>query len=193
MFDKDLSTGLMNAVPFTAEELNTNRNGTISEAQRARLGKQAGGTQAATLVMFVIFILIIAGIFAYLFVFTHTGDSMLKMFTQDPTTLPIVGAVLGVVALIIIFSFLRTLMRTSDLRRGKVSVAQGKAKMSSTRMTVGLVVTVATSYELKIGRVKFYVPRGVFDNIIEGAVYRIYYIKNNPIHAVLSLEEVKAS
>jgi len=192
MYEKDLKQGLMQAVPFTQEELMSNRKGTISEAQRERLGKQAGGTQIATLVMFVIFILVIAGIFAYLFVFTHTGDSLLKMFTEDPTTLPIVGGVLGVVALIIIFSFLRTLMRTSDLRRGKVSVAQGKAKMSSTRMTVGYVATVATAYELKIGKVKFYVTRGVFDNIIEGALYRIYYVKNYPMHAVLSLEEVKA-
>ncbi|HLY28349.1 MAG TPA: hypothetical protein VKQ72_18520 [Aggregatilineales bacterium] len=192
MFEQNMQQGLMQAVPFTAEELNMNRSGTVSEAQRARLGKQAGGTQAAALVMFVVFILIIAGIFAYLFVFTHTGDSLLKMFTQDPSTLPIVGGVLGVVALIIFGSFLRTLLRTSDLRSGKISVAEGKARVKTTRMTVGYVATVATGYELIVGRVKFYVARGVLDNIIEGAKYRIYYVKNYPMHAVLSLEEVKA-
>jgi len=192
MFDRNLKQGLMQAVPFTEEELNTNRNGMISEAQRARLGKQAGGTQTATLIMFIIVILMIAGIFAYLFVFTHTGDSLLKMFTENPSTLLIVGGVLGLIILIIFLSYLRTLMRTSDLRRGKVSVAEGKARVSSTRMTVGFVATIATSYELKIGRIKFYVTKGVLDNIIEGAPYRIYYVKNYPIHAVLSIEEVKA-
>jgi hypothetical protein len=192
MFDQNLKQGLMQAVPFTEEELNANRNGMLSEAQRDKLAKLAGGNRSATLIVFVILILVFAGIVAYVFVFSHMGDSLLKMISQDPQTVPIFVAVFGVIALIIIYSFLRTVMRAGTLRRGKISVAEGKARVSSTRMTVGYVATIATSYELKVGRIKFYVSKAVLDNVIEGAKYRIYYVKNTPFHALLSLEEVKA-
>ena len=82
MFGSDLQQSLMQAIPFTPQDLEANRNGTITDAQRARLGKQAGFTRFATLFMFVIFILVFAAIGAYLFVFSNNGQSLLRMLAH---------------------------------------------------------------------------------------------------------------
>src|SRR4051812_28526674 len=87
MFDKDLKEGLMKALNFTPEDLASNRNGMLSDAQKARMGKSAGFTRIASLIMFVVVILIFAAIGAYLFVFSDTGKSFLSGFSKEPTTL----------------------------------------------------------------------------------------------------------
>jgi len=139
MFGSDLQQSLMQTIPFTPQDLEANRNGTITDAQRARLGKQAGFTRFATLFMFVIFILVFAAIGAYLFVFSNNGQSLLRMFSQDSSTLAIVAGVLAAVILVIFFSFLRTLRRTNDVARGKVSVTEGPLKLKSVNSGYGLI------------------------------------------------------
>jgi len=186
MFGSDLQQGLMKAIPFTAQDLAANRTGTITEAQRARLGKQAGVTRVATLVMFVIFILVFAAIGAYLFVFSNNGQSLLKMFSHDSTTLAIVAGVMAAVVLVIFFSFLRTLRRTTDVARGKVSVTEGPLKVKS----VNSVAYTVKSYQIKVGKVQFYINEAVFSSLVEGSNYRFYYIKNPPIQTILSVEQI---
>jgi archaellum component FlaG (FlaF/FlaG flagellin family) len=185
MFGKDLQASLMQALNFTAQDLEANRNGTVTEAQRARLGKQAGYTRIATLVSFVIVILVFAGIGAYLFVFSNNGQSLLKAFSKDSSVLAIVAGVMGAFILVIFLSFLRTLRRTSDVARGKVSMTEGPAKLKTVDSGYNL-----TSYQIKVGKVNFYVQEAVFQCFIEGAPYRIYYIKNPPINTMLSAEQV---
>lgn len=185
MFGKDLQEELMRAVPFTAQDLEANRTGRTSEAQRARLGKQSGYTRIVTLVTFVIVILVFAGIGAYLFVFSNNGQSLLKMFAQAPNTLPIVAGAMAAVILVIFLSFLRTLRQTTDVSRGKVRVTEGTATLKTVNSGYNL-----TSYQVKVGKINFYVQESVFQCFIEGAPYRIYYIKNPPINTMLSVEQI---
>lgn len=185
MFGKDLQEELMRAVPFTTQDLEANRNGRASEAQRARLGKQVGYTRIATLITFVIVILMFAGIGAYLFVFSNNGQSLLKMFAQDPNTLPIVVGVTAALIVAIFVSFLRALRQTTNVSRGKVRVTEGTATLKTVNSGYNL-----TSYQVKVGKINFYVREPVFQCFIEGALYRIYYIKNPPINTMLSVEQV---
>src|SRR5260221_1165646 len=67
MFDQDLKESLMQAIKFTPEDLEANRNGTVTETQRARLGKIAGFSRGATIVGFGLFIIIIIAIGVYFF------------------------------------------------------------------------------------------------------------------------------
>ncbi len=61
------------------------------------------------------------------------------MFSQDSSTLAIVAGVLAAVILVIFFSFLRTLRRTNDVARGKVSVTEGPLKLKSVNSGYGLI------------------------------------------------------
>src|SRR5258708_14925855 len=111
MVNNSLSADLMRAVNFTPEDLAANRSGTVTEAQRARLGKTAGITRIATAIMFVVIILMLVAIGAYTFVFTDKGNGILKTFAQAPTTMYIAGGFIGFLFLLQFCSALRTLPR----------------------------------------------------------------------------------
>src|SRR5258708_38001186 len=185
MFDQDLKESLMQAIKFTPEDLEANRNGTITEAQRAKLGKNAGFTRGITLFMYGVFIVMIIGIGAYFFVFSDTGQNLLKSSNGDTPIGPIVIGVLSAVVVIVFMSALRTLMRTNDMAKGKVSVTEGPAKLKTYPAGYWM-----RSYQAKIGKTNFHVQQPVFNAFVEGGSYRLFYIKIPPTNYMLSIEQL---
>jgi hypothetical protein len=190
MFEQDLQQGLMQAVPFTSDELSANRNGMLSEIQKNRLKRESKSSGILTLIP-AFFVIFMVALIVY-FIFLAPDSTFLNGFAQDPSIGLAIGGILILPFLLVLYFALRPYLRGRDARRGKVSIAEGKARVSATRVTLGFVLTVATTYELKIGGINFYVKHNVLDNIIEGAKYRIYFVKNYPANTLLSLEELKA-
>ncbi len=183
MFDQDLKESLMQAIKFTPEDLEANRNGTVTETQRAKLGKYAGFNRGITLVVYVVFIVMLIGIGAYFFVFSDTGKALMQ---SNSGGLPMGGIIIGVlsaIAVILFLSALRTLMRTNDMARGKVSVTEGTAKLKTYYAGYGM-----RSYQVKVGKTNFHVQANVFNAFVEGGSYRLFYIKIPPANMMLSIE-----
>ena len=189
MFDKDLKESLMEAVKFTDADLEANRNGTVTEAQRAKLGKTLGMTRGATILGFGLFIIVIVAIGVYFFVFSDSGKALLQSNSDDTPVGPIVVGVLAAVVVIIFLSSLRTLTRMNDMARGKVSVAEGTAKLKTYSERTGIGIGMR-SYQIKIGKTNFHVQSAVFNAFVEGGSYRVFYIKMPPIHTILSVEQL---
>jgi hypothetical protein len=186
MFDAQLKQNLMTAAEFTEADLTANRNGMLSDAQREKLQKSAGMTKVYSLISFVVVMIVIAGIIAYVFFLSPTASSMISSFSKTPEMIYIIGGVFAVVILIVIFSILRTILGSNKLAAGKVSVAEGAAKLKSSRShEYGF-----TAYTVKIDKVKFHVTEAVFNSLVENGSYRFYYVKNSPAHMILSIDTI---
>src|SRR5450432_3341605 len=170
MFDNDLKESLMQAVKFTDADLEANRNGTVTEAQRAKLGKTLGMTRGATILGFGLFIIVIVANGVYFFVFSDSGKALLQSNSDDTPIGPIVIGVLAAVVVVIFLSVLRTLMRTNDMAQDRVSVTEGTARLKTymARTSVGIGMR---SYQVKIGKTNFHVQGDVFNAFVEGGAY----------------------
>jgi hypothetical protein len=182
---------LMNAIGFTADDLNVNRNGVLSEQQRAKIGRTQGWQRLGGLLMLVIVIVMLAAIFVYVFFFSDSGASLRASLQEDPTSGLIVGVALVVIVAIIGGSFLRAFARTRRLGTGEVKSVTGIVKRHSYTERVALAGEI-TGYQIKIGKMKFYVEEKVFSAFRDDGTYTIYYVENPPVHVILSAETTAA-
>ena len=88
------------------------------------------------------------------------------------------------------------MLRRRSLRRGRVSIAEGRVTLRSHRVPVAVAaVATAANHALRASTIKvagttFHVDLATLQAFKEGAVYRFYYLKNAPIHVLLSAEAV---
>ena len=183
MLNTQPHNALMTAGNFTAAELQANRSGTLTETQRENLKRWSGGMRIAGVIAFAVFAIIFA-VGGYILLLSPSGQSLKPMFDKNPELVYVFGGVLAVVLLIVFASVLRSLLRSNELRAGRISVAEGRARRQIHRTTRAYL----TSYMVMIGSVKFHITRELHDEMVDNASYRVYYVKNPPAHVILSLE-----
>jgi hypothetical protein len=185
----DLTAMLLPALGFTAEDLDANRQGVLTERQRAQvdtLHRQGG---IAVLVAGVIIVLTFAAIGSYVLFLAPTGEAL----RRGPMG-PMIPLVLGGAVLLVLASLAGSVRRQRSLRAGRVSAVEGKAKLRSRQVSGAMAaVAEATGADLrastiKVAGTKFHVDEATVQAFKEGALYRIYYVKNAPIHLILSAE-----
>ncbi len=159
---------------FTTEELMLNRGGAMSDRQRAMLrGKQRSGSAGLA---FVAVFAVVFGLFAAAYVVPKVSDGSTAPIAA------IVWGVIGVVLVIVVSSWLRTLRRVGRLTSGKVREVVGAARTHARRLPGNMSDPAmpayggGTRYELTIGKLTFFVRnRAVLDAFTEGGSYRGYY------------------
>ncbi|MCB9451893.1 MAG: hypothetical protein H6672_10665 [Anaerolineaceae bacterium] len=185
MIQTDRNQQLQNALNFTTEDLMMNRNGTLTESQQSRLKQTQGCQRISTMLSLVMVIVIFGGIAAFYAFLMPNREEFTAMLSQSPEAGPLVIAVMVVVLLLIGGSFLRTLGRTRRLNRGEISSVTGNAKVKRLHSKYG------DSGRIKIGREKFLVTEDVLNGFEQDGVYCVYYIKNPPMHHILSAEAME--
>jgi hypothetical protein len=185
MLDMQRKPALMAAGNFTAADLTANRNGMLTETQRANLKRWSGGMRVFGVIAFAVFA-VIAGIGGFIFLYSPEGQSLKPMFDKNPELVYIIGGVGALILLVVFWSVLRSLLRSNELRAGRISVVEGRARRQIRRSTRAYL----TSYMVTIGNVKFHITPELHDEMVDNATYRVYYVKNPPAHVILSLEPV---
>src|SRR5262249_18372369 len=86
-------------------------------------------------------------------------------------------------------------IRSRNLKTGRISVAEGRATGFATQEIKSKSGrTVGTAYFVEIGRVRFWLATlAQFESFEPGICYRICYIKDPPLHIILSAEAVEDS
>ena len=149
---------LAGALGFSAEDLAANRAGSLSDAQKVRLGRQI----RRTLTGFGILLLIgIIAATAFLFGGQQTGSQVLTFVGMAITVLNAVVVGLGAQ------SYLRV---NGDLSRGTVERVSGIVT-HTIRVTSGRVTTFVIKLD---GGHETVVPKTVFKAFAEGGAYTLY-------------------
>lgn len=164
---------LNEAFSFTQEDLAANTAGRITEKQSRRLqeirrsslkGHVMGGAAALSTVLLL------------------TGVAM-KTGGPDSTRFFFTALTAGIFFLLYGFFAVLALFRTWDTRTGKVSAAEGKLEVKRAKNRYGTIFTA------KVGGVGFrLLDKAEFDSLKDHSYCRIYYVKNPPVHFILSVE-----
>lgn len=185
MIQTDRNTLLQRLLDFTPQDLAINRTGALTDAQQAQLKSLQGCQQTSILISIVMFIVIIGGIAGYFAFLMPDREQFTQMFDRNPEMGVIVVAVLGVVLLVMVGSYLRTVGRARRLSRGEISTVTGNVKLKEINSRYG------TSGQIRVGREKFIVTADILDAFVDDGMYVIYYVKNPPLHHILSAEALE--
>lgn len=166
---------------FTANDLAANRQGYLTPAQKKVIAgtrrAKGCGARAAYIAMGASVAIIVAS-------FVLAGGLDIPLSSDALTAYAVATSFfIGIFLAAIIYDR----VRSRDLRTGKISVAEGPAQRRTKEYKFG------TAFYVKIGRRRFQLPcPKQFDTFDEGTYYRIYYVKNPPIHIILSVETVES-
>ncbi len=162
MLDQDL----MDAIGFTADDLKTNRSGTISPKQRLVLRRK----------------LIRGWHWAYALTSLLLAGTALVAIGRGDTSGLVWGTVgAGLLAVVTVFSLvLRWTQVRTDLETGDIIAVSGKLSGALHR----------TECYLQVGGIRFDVSRAIFRAFDMGEHYLVYYASNSKI--ILSAEPIKA-
>ncbi|HKP51105.1 MAG TPA: hypothetical protein VJ183_00490 [Chloroflexia bacterium] len=176
------SYNLQHALGFTSDDLEANRNGYLTDRQQEMLAERRRLRGCSTLAAVVTFMVSAALlVLAPLFFGGTTVQNADTTFREVlPYTLMAAGILLGTALIFTVTGY----VRSSDLTAGKISVIEGKAKLS-TRYFSKIRMP---GYYVTVGGVRFQVQKGEIEAFIDGDSYRVYYVKNPPIEMVLSAE-----
>lgn len=178
-----LNQKLAQAFEFTPTELEINRRGVLAPGQQKLLAEtrrlRGCGRRAAIFALGGT-VLVFAGVI---------------LFAAPRPSLPY--ALLGLALFVGVFGAALLLgeRRSRDVRTGQVSLAEGRAAGLATReikSKSGRVI--GTAYFVEMGRTRFRLATPAqFDAFQPGRCYRIFYIKDPPLHLILSAEALDDS
>ncbi len=173
-----MARSLADVFKFTPDELIQNRAGHLSAKQAEYLQKHTRLTGCYT---WVAIIVIFGSMFALLMVaYNEMGD------TDQSPALPVIGGTFGVAFLIVLVFTGIGRFRARDVRAGKISVTEGQPSHS----TKTLRNNIGTMYFITIGKVHFQVHNSAqYETFNADTAYRVYFIRNPPVHIILSVEE----
>jgi hypothetical protein len=179
----ELNQKLAQALDFSPADLQANHRGLLTPTQENSLAETRrlrGCGQRAAYLALGGSVLIFAGVI---------------LFAAPLNSLPY--ALLGLVLFTGLFSAAILLgeIRSRDLKTGRISVAEGKAAGFATKeikSKSGRVV--GTAYFVEIARTRFRLATPAqFETIEPDRCYRIFYIKDPPLHHILSVEAIEDS
>jgi hypothetical protein len=176
------------ALGFDAHELDLNRQGELSERQRARIASEHKQSSVATLIAGVLTVLTLAGIGGYALLLTPSGAALLRG-PQRNVVLP----VLGVGVLLPLISLFARARRNRRLAAGVISVVEGPVTLTLVRMVAAGALDIARAGTIRVRGTTFRVPEAVLMAFREGAHYRFHYVAHAPVHLILSVEALSAA
>jgi len=163
---------LASAFCFTEDDLAANRQGYLTPSQKKIIAE----TRRARLAY-----IIMAASFAFFVIAFVLSGGLEVSLSRDALTAYAVAA--SVFIGIFLAAMVYSRIRSRDLRSGKISVTEGPAHRRTKEYKFG------AAFYVKIGRHRFqFAYPEQFDAFDEGVRYRVYYVKNPPIDAVLSVE-----
>ena len=176
---------LEDAFTFTAEELELNRSGQLSEAQEARLDgyrEMRGCGRRAALIAFGLTALI-------LFIVPF-------LLANRPGMADARGYIWGVAVLFIVIVVIFAVMDSytgQDLTQGKLSVMEGEVKTWSKEIGAKS-SSVGTTYYLMVGLKQFQLSSEEQMNALHNEEsYRFFYIENGRLPIIFSVERLTQS
>ncbi len=190
----ELTQHLMQTLGFSADDLNTNRQGMLTQQQASTASSTLGKQRTGTLFGYGFSMLVLAGFLIYAAFFLPQNPSFARTMELSPSLQPIIVAVLGGLLLLMLLMLGMSMRR---LRPGaqRVQIAQGQVKLDKIRTTVDtrfLMKVLGQSNvaygTIKVGRTTFYVPESTMQGFKHNTAYRIYYLPNKPMHMLLSAE-----
>lgn len=175
-----MAQSLEDVFKFTPDDLIQNRSGQLSAKQSEYLQKHNRLTGCYTWVAIIFVFLSMLGLFFV--AYREMGD------TDQSPALAIIGGTFGVAFLIVMVFVWIGRFRARDVRADKISIAEGQASLSTKKLrTSGGMVMHA--YYVTIGKIKFQVHNTQqYEAFKPDSRYRVYYVKNPPVHIILSLE-----
>lgn len=183
---------LQSALGFTAADLDANRAGRLSDSQQAHLDVDSRRGKSLNLVMVGVFVAFTA-IIAVVVVPRMSSNSTDPGSASSSSVPPwIIVAVIAVVALIMLRTFLKTARGMGNIRSGAVLSVEGPARTKAVtrgNVTDDVVIAPMAVYRVKVGNVNFPVDakkHGAFD---DGVSYRCYYVKGT-LPVLISAEQI---
>ncbi len=189
----DYTSSYLPNFAYTHADVEANRQGLLTPDQDYLVdavyqARQRGARQ--TYLMFAIWIpvLIIIGI---IIEYNQSGKSVADFL---PSALPIVVAVSGGLALLMLMSWIFTTINARDARNKRISVAEGEAQVIEQEARVR--GSHYMRYELvlrkgALGKRFFrFANHASIAHFEVGKTYRVYYIKYYPFPLMLSAEEI---
>ncbi len=176
----DPNDKLAGAFGFTEDDLAANRQGYLTPAKKKVIAEtrraRGCGARAAYIAMGASVAIIVAA-------FVLAGGLRVPRSTGALTAFAVATSVfIGIFLAAIIYDR----VRSHDLRTGKISVAEGPTQRRTKEYKFG------TAFYVKIGRRRFQLAyREQFDAFNEGIYYRIYYVKNPPVHIITSIDTLE--
>jgi NADH:ubiquinone oxidoreductase subunit 5 (subunit L)/multisubunit Na+/H+ antiporter MnhA subunit len=190
----------MTSLGITPADLEANRQGRLSENQKARLREKLdSGARSGLIVGAVVMLIFIVGAIYMIFFNPETKASFRQLLGDNPLML-VIPIVLVVVFYALMFVF--SMAKTNRMKSGNVPVksVEGKVKLSVTQM-VGLGAAALASaagastraYIVRVGRMTMYTDEATFTAFENGRAYRIFYVPNKPTHFIVSAEALEAA
>ena len=165
---------LRTALDFSEADLVANRAGECSQAQRERLRREHARQRRKDLIALLVCVAIAAAL----------ALGLPAAGAPAWPGLAVGAALVGVMAL----SVLRGYLYNADLRKGKVRIAEGRARLRKQRRTA---TTPLTTYQLKIGDNPEWTVAGPhWKAFREGDAYRVAYARQTGTPLLLSAEEL---
>ena len=180
VLNRKLTSQLMHAFDFNLEDLEANRNGTLSTTQQQNLSQRAKKLGGGLVIMSVVVVVIFAAVGLYLYsspaMRTLLGDTALPSMTQS--------LLAGAVFILVVFTvpLLYLFRQTGGFRKGTVYSVEGSIKIVAYYGRAGPVRL------LRVDARRFPIRPEILPWLYEGDRYRIYYIKSLGTLMILSLE-----
>lgn len=171
---------LEQAFDFSAEELELNRSGRLSEKQRQRVKDILVVRKMGQRFALIGLGLPIVGMIGYLIYLAEQS--------QNAAARPYLLSVAGFLALMAVVFAIRGISARRTLTRGAIKSAEGKVKLWSKE--IGRSGTaLGTAYYLKVGRKKFQLESPTqFNGLKQKGSYRFFYVPNGPVPIILSVD-----
>jgi hypothetical protein len=177
---------LAQAFNFTLADLQANRNGLVTPAQEKRLNQTRhirGCGQRAAFLALGGTILVFIGLIPFAAPLNLPG-------LQSAFPYLLFGVMLF--AGIFLAAIILGIIHSRDLQTGRISVAEGEAPEFSTqdiKSKSGRVM--GTAYLVTVGYTRFRLATPAqFEAFQAGCLYRVFYIKDPPVHLILSAETI---
>lgn len=176
---------LPEAFDFDRHDLESNRQGTITRHQQARLkGIAAGlsGSSSKMLIGIIIFIFLVGSFYWFYAVRASSGIS----FTS-PQNIAILIVALAAPIVIVAASRFHTQRRASELLLARLKIAEGPAKVrtfTSPRHS-------GTNYGVSVGGKEFTFVEEYGGLFKQGVTYNVYYVQAGTYDVILSVDELE--
>jgi hypothetical protein len=195
---------LQQAINFTPQDLDANRRGQYSELQRAQLEKYIrlgrGNPECQRAIFLILFAVLVGG----LILLNTLMNGALLTLVSNPLIMPIVGIVVLVILLYAFFAG-RSVRRVSesvdDMSKLLLEYAEGTVHISSFRGStrspsiplipndIGLFTPRKhRSSRVTLGGQDFVMSKNIGSSFLEGATYRLYYVKYAFVTLLLSAD-----
>ena len=183
---------LQAALDFTPADLESNRAGRLSDSQQTFMDKESKKGRAFSLGMgglMVVFVIIILTV-----VVPKMNSNSTDSSTGSSSAVPpgIIFAVLAVVALIVLWTVLRSRRGFGNMATSAVLSVEGPAKVRAKvrgNVTDNIMLVPMAVYRVKVGKVNFPLDAKKYSGFVDGINYRCFYVKGT-LPILISAEEI---